>query len=560
MNKPAWVLTVRNERIPGAKSDNSKPYGGPFSLIQRNRWKFIASVVTAAIAVRLIVAASSPSFVATGDSGSWVALAREIYGNSFLIPGTNSIHYPGSLWVYPPVVPYLIAVLSTVTGSEGLTLFYAVTGLSILIGGFTVIPLYLAVEKLYGHRAAVLSAFMYPAFPPLLYLLSWSALPQIAGFLVITIILYELSTVYSGGGSLGKSALIVSFLSFVLIFIHDLGAIFYLAAGIVLSLYFLIAGHIRDSRNYHDTGLVSAAGFFSASVAFLIWYIPRLSWLSETGSISSASGTIGTLSEFVRIDLFNLSQPLSVPYPIYYLSILVIVASALFIFLYFHRRVNHGADPVIVFSVIMLLIVVIAIPFPVFFVRSSYFLSLMYLFFAPAILARYIFTGRKSTGTTTLVRSADARKVISVLVIVFIILYSSWGIMFNYSSHTYYATQDHGTPSDVISTAEWIGANVNHDAVIATYGDIGTFIMGFSGNPVIAYQNLSFLTQFAEVNESVASGVLVAHPLINVSQTLSLISEYNVSVVISSLGPGEVPGFYHFVYGEEPLYVYEINY
>ena len=76
-----------------------------------------------AVILRLIVLFSSRPYVYGGDSYSYIALSAEISANHYLIPFTNLIHYPGSDYIFPPVIPYFLSLFTPVMNTFGLLEF-----------------------------------------------------------------------------------------------------------------------------------------------------------------------------------------------------------------------------------------------------------------------------------------------------------------------------------------------------------------------------------------------------------------------------------------------------
>ncbi len=518
---------------------------------------FLFAAFVISLSVRILSISSFPFLVSPADGGTWVAFAREITANGFSIPSVNTIHYPGSPWIYPPAIPYAIAVVSAVTGSSGFTLFYVVSAFETVFQSLIIFPLYFTVRKVWGTGSAAVSVVMFTGFPPLLYLLTWSAVTQVSGFLMLALVLFLFSDTFMESGRVRRNTISAIAISFALVFVHDLTAFVFIFATLASTLYYVLKNHGSGTAAAARMIRISLASFLSSAAGFVIWYIPRLSWLSETGSISVTHGSLSSVYEFVTVDLLNLSQPLAVPHFIYYLSFLLLPVSAYFIYLNIRSRQEKIQNPVTVFSVSALAVTLLSIPFPVIFARLAYFLALMYLFFVPAQLVRLL-SSRLSTKSEKR-NYRKYRQAAGILVAVFIILYSVWGMAFAYSAHSYYVNGSSENGSETVAAVQWISANVNSTSVVAANSYTGFLIMGFSGNPVIDGQNLSYVTQYSEANQSRAATVLVDSPLSNISLTQRLIGEYNVSVVVTSLDGSHVPSFYTYAYGGPSVFVYFVS-
>lgn len=527
------------------------------SKIQSGESLFLLLMFTAAILIRILVMSSQPAYAGTADAGTWAALAREIRDNGFIIPATNAIHYPGSRWVYPPVIPYLLALVSLFTGVNGMGLFYSVAALEIFLQSITVIPVYLAVRRLFGVQPAVISSAMFIAFPPMLYLITWSALPQITAFLVLSLVILEFSRIQMEGISSRKEYVIISFLSFSIVFIHDVSAFLYAAMLIGSIIFYAISDRLNRSDRYRLLTKASLIGFVSTLAGMLIWYLPRLQWISETGSIST-TGSLTSISGFLYTDLLNLAQPLAAPHYVYGLSLVLIPLSLLFIILHFSRFSRGKISAVLLFSLVTMILFLLSAPFPLFFIRISYFLTFLYLYFAAYVVYRFMYPRIPDGDSVPNEKMKKAAKAFGIFFVAFLVLYSAWGVTFEYSAHSYYLSNGKQSPDDIISAAEWISGNINQSSVIAASGYTGYFIMGYSGNPVLTSINSTELTQFIELNESRDAGILVNSPLLNLTQTVNIIQEYGISLVVTDLSSTQVPNFYDQLYSSGGIFIYRV--
>lgn len=519
--------------------------------VERHGSLFLFSLFLLSLLLRFIVLSSFPSFIPTSDSGQWIALSREIRQSSLLIPATNSIHYPGSLWIYPPVVPYLLALISFTAGNSGLGMFYVTGSLIVIFESLIIFPLYYAVKTISGFRSAILSSSIFVGFPPFLYLISWTALPQIVAFLVLSCIIYVLSVISDRGTSTRKQVIVVSLLSFLLVFVHDLTAFVYAMTMFVLT---AIYGFTGKEENPRRSALLKifVISLIWTLIGLLIWYIPRLEWISQFTTLTSSSGVSGNLFSVIKQDAIGLSQPLAIYNMFSYASIILFILYILFVYLLVVRY-RLKKSPILTISIVFLAVVVIAIPFTILFVRLSYFILFMYIFIASVAVPKLL-----SRNTDSSRRNVNAKRIFAVLMIVFIVLYSAWGVIFSYHAHSYYLSNSFNDQEQSLDAAKWIYMNVNHNDVIAASGGLGVFIMGYSGNPVIDYQNASFLSQSSEVNESNCAYVLIYNPLGETSNTMKIISYYNVSIVISNLGSSEVPLFYSLLYNSGNISIYSV--
>lgn len=512
---------------------------------------YLVSLFFLSLLLRFIVLASFPSFMPTSDSGQWIALAREIRQSSFLIPTTNSIHYPGSAWIYPPVIPYLLALISLAVGNSGPGLFYAVGILIVLFESLIIFPLYYAVKVISGFRSAILASGIFVGFPPFLYLISWTALPQIVAFLILSCIIYVMCVISDTAIATRRQIIVVSLLSFLLVFVHDLTAFVY---AITLLVLIALYGFSKKEGNPSKSPLlrVHVISVIWTLIGLVIWYAPRIEWIRQFTTLTSSNGVSNNIFTVIKQDAIGLSQPLAIYNMFSYASIILFVLYIFFIYLLVVKY-RHEKSPVLSIGIVFLAVVVVALPFTVLFVRLSYFILLMYIFLASLVMPRLLKRNASSTR-----RKIKVKLVFTILMVLFIILYSTWGVIFSYHAHSYYMSDSFNDQEQSLTAAKWIYNNVNHNDVIAASGSLGVFIMGYSGNPVIDYQNASFLSQSSELNESNSAYVLIYKPTVDPTHTMEIISDYNVSIVISNLQSGAVPSFYNMLYTSGNISIYSV--
>lgn len=545
-----------------ATSDSSSVNGSQgeitgFSSKRISESILLISVIIASFLVRLYILSSSPSFSGTADAGSWAALAREIRGNSFLIPSINTIHYPGSSWIYPPVIPYLLALISLITGENGLSLSYGVGMLMIIFQVATLLPIYFTVKRYFGVESAAISSLIFVAFPPFLYLITWSALPQITAFLVLSLIIWKFSLIQTETGYQRRSLVVISILSFLIVFIHDLTVFVYLYMLFVSIIYFLISDRWNGTKENRNLVLTMSVALISSIAGIAIWYGTRVNWLMQTLSIAGSS--TGSLSSILSETMVNLAQPLAVPYYIYWISLLLLPLSFVLITLHFTKFSKKDRNVMLLFSYATLALTLIAFPFPMYFIRLTYFLTFLYLFFAPYVVYMFIQPLRKEKRKEISRAVKSGAGAFAVFLVIFVVLYSSWSVAFSYTAHSYYLSSGTSGPGDIVNAGEWIQSNVNSSDTIAADGYTGFFIMGYTGNPVIDHINSSMLTQLSEVNESNAAYVLTENPGGNINNTIQVIRDYNVSYVVTNLTSSQVPGFYFLVYSYGGIDIYRIH-
>ena len=201
-------------------------------------WFLILSLFLS-MAVSAFVLSSNPSFLASGDVSAYSSLGKEIVRNGFLIPSTNTIHYPGSVWVYPPVVPYIFSIIVLFAGT-GTAAYLSFSILGMLLFSITAIPVYYVVRSLFSEESARFSSLFYAFYPPSLYTITWGGYPQLLGYFIMGWVLYFLIQFTRGNVSTARYVIIEGILLGILTLSHDLSSILVDSIFVVLIIYFIV--------------------------------------------------------------------------------------------------------------------------------------------------------------------------------------------------------------------------------------------------------------------------------------------------------------------------------
>ena len=495
-------------------------------------------------AMSIIILLSVPSGYFSGDVMTYVTLGKEVVGNGLAIPATNTIHYPGSIWVYPPVIPEISAFLILLSPSGAI---YMITAFSILVVALASIPVYLLSRNLFGKDSGAIAGLAYAFYFPSLYGETWGGIPQLFSFLLILSLLALMTSPENTHP--WRRIAFISAISFAIPFVHDLTSIV-LLLSLMLSLIASLVLKERKSR----VPLFTAFSILSMAAGVAMWYVPRLWWVIDSafpGHNPVYQSLIRTLprasgSGSILLSLYSLQQPSGILSDLQFgwipiiLAFSIAVTAALALLKRDHRALFAGL------VLVPLSLMLYNVSDPVLFSRFSYFVYLYsFILFSPILLeaARYIVKG--------LSRPWESAKIaIPLLLSAALISGAFGGMAFESSSHSYYGLigGNETNNTDAYQVSNFL-AGVYTNGTVAATGQIGFLLMGDYGIPVIEYQPLNFLTQPVEWQESAAAYTLVYDPAGNISFTQQLISEFSVTfVVIQSSSNVAVPGFYHLVF------------
>ena len=490
-----------------------------------------------------------------GDLLGYIALGKEISANSMLIPSVNTIHYPGSAWVYPPVIPYLAAIFVMVSNGYSLQMLSA---FSVLTVSLTSIPALKLMRNIFGPEEGSVGGILYALYFPSLYEETWGGLPQL---LAILLLITMLAIVTSRNDRVNKwDSSAVLLLGFAIPFVHDLTSILILPSLLIAILLFIVlkSGRSRES-------ILSAISLIGLVTGISIWYLPRLWWVIDS-AFPTSNGVFSSLSSIVPSSsstgilhsLYSVQQVSSAAAIIPYGWILVVAFFMLSVVVLF-KFVDHRQFPVMAAFLLLPLVLTFAyIDDNVLSARFSYFAYLFSFLLVAPMFYRMLkatlnsFEGRRSKGIT----SKYTVRIVSACLIAVMVSLSVSGMLYDAGSHAYYAYSDNRSEFQYsMDTVHFLGQHHSSGTVVAA-GTIGFLIMAYDALPVIEYQPLNYLTQPVEWNESYAAYEILHHPDSNISR--QMIIRYNVSYVIMSPGEIDLPEYYNPVYSNPYFAIYVV--
>jgi len=516
--------------------------------------RILLILVLSGILLRVLVFVSSPRFISVGDAAEYVALARELAANNFAVPPHNTLYYPGTPWIYPPLGLELLAAIIRLTASSGWEPFYTLTGLMVVFDSLTVIPVFLLTKRVFDRGAALAAGLIFSSYPPDLYALSWSAYPQIVATFIVAWVLLLWVRAETDPHPL-RLNVFMGLLVGVVALVHDLTA--FVLVGVLLA--YAVVGTIMGFVGRRRLSNSTSAAWVSLAVCspfMAYWYAPRLWWVEYAASSSSTPQTlVSGLNQFL--------QSFAIPVGVYY-GYMIVYALLLIVFTY--TMITDFRPTTLT------LICFGAVPVAIMVYKSTDITLLERLPYY-TLLPTTIFVAKGLTYTCARIEKAvksfrpSSRRTWAytlAILLAFTAFTALSTVSYSASAHTYYAQcgycNNKAEPLTDLSIYEWIETNTPTGSVFAAAGHIGYYIAAYDGRPTIVYHPLDYLTQPSERYESLAAYTLVFTPDYNIVETLTYIIQYNVSyIVVYNTYNITVPYFYKPVYTDNLVTLYQVN-
>ncbi len=498
---------------------------------------FILSFTTS-----ISVMASSPFLLASGDVSTYASLGREIVANGFLIPATNAIHYPGSAWVYPPVVPYIFAV--TVLFSEsGQEMYLSFAILGAFLFSITSIPVYFVSRNFFSEKPARFTSLFYSFFSPSLYAMTWGGYPQLLGFFLMGWLLYLSLRAQDGDASILRITVLGGITLSVLILSHDLSGVMMLAILIFMFLINVARSIVFGGTDAKRRNITFSLGsVLIALIPSIAWYLPRLWWVIDSAAPTTSPVFLEyagnahhsqTVLSAIKADLLSISQAINgISINLAILIITLVLVPIAILYLWKGRGSSEKHRIMLTFICLPLAIMIVEFYDSVLFTRVAYFAAFFvfpvvsYLVFATVSRNLSGHAERKPGQTMTVL------KYLPSIIIIVLVINSAFALEFDMNSHSYYSQSSIGN-HDAVEVAQFFLNNATaHGKTVVAAGDIGFFIAGYAGNPVLTYENYNLLTQPVEWEESHAAYVMIYQSSVMHSNVTTYIAKYGVSYVV----------------------------
>lgn len=530
-----------------------KSHFDEFTFAESGIFTILVFLLSASTSVFLLLTLPSGAFY--GDLLGYIALGKEISINSMVIPSVNTIHYPGSIWVYPPVVPYIAAIFVRISGKYALEMLSV---FSVITVSLTSIPAMKLMRNLFGLREGSVGGVLYALYFPSLYEETWGGLPQLLAILLLLILLAIITNRQNGFRKYDIAA--VLFLGFLIPLTHDLTSILMLAS-IIISLLLFLTFRLAKSREF----ILTVFATMGLVAGISVWYLPRLWWVidsafpthnrifSSLSSVVPSSYSTGILHSLYSVQQISSATAL-IPYgwiPViafFVIAVIVLIKSVDF-------RHLPIAGPFFALPFALMLFYILN---PVLSARFSYFVYLFSFVLVTPLFLKVITivlrnAPRKLGRTDTL---AYAIRVTSVVAVAALVSLSVSGMIYDAGAHSYYAYDGNQARFEYsVDAVDFLGHHYASGSVVAN-GTIGFMIMAYDSIPVLEYQPLNYLTQPVEWNESFAAYEILHYPAGNLS--MEMIDEYHVSYVVMVPGIHDLPAFFQQVYSNPYWVIYSV--
>lgn len=508
---------------------------------ERHTWLVYAIPPLAAAMLRIVILfLRAPNFFG-GDLYTYAVFAHEVRINSFQLPQANTLHFPGSPWIFPPLIPFLAALFDW--GSV-VSLLHSLTWLEIFLSSLTAIPLVHLSRKIFDRSTALLTGLIYATFPGFVYLCVWGDLAQIASFLIFSVLLVQLHSVVTKGDL--KSVVYASLLTVLIGFTHDLTFFVTVFMEFILLLYVLFS-RIRNKEQPKMAIFAMLGVLIVGAAGGGLWYFIHYAWVVGMVSGSGRTGGYPILSAAYSSFVLALGTQGSLPYGYYQYSLIFFVLLTISV-IYVHR--SFKGRKIIVLDVLVLGSIVpmlLVSQDQVLVSRLLYFLYLPYALFGASFLYFIL-------SSTTGIR---ARKVLlnaaKILAVVSIALYLSFSVVENSTAHVYYVTGSNSSFESAQDVSSWLNAHVSGNETVAAPQSVGFALMALGDLPVLVSENESLLSQPSERTQSIAATVMI-YDSFNETAVEHYASLFSIIYIVSNATA--YPSYYSLEYTSGNLSVF----
>lgn len=455
-------------------------------------------VFLSAIVIRLAIfyGTSMP----TGDVGQFATFVREISENNGRIPEYNTLYFPGSRFIYPPLIFVSIANLNIVLGHlftlPSNLAIYELFYLTVLVSSAQASFLYWYISKNQGKIERLVIAVSVVLFSVSLYLMSWGGYPDIIATFMLLLLLYLLEERRDTPVNIAYASILVVLIAFT----HDLTYFF-----TMLTLFGIIVFYILKRRFGAARKVLPV--FVAGMIAGAIWWIPRIYFVLDAFSVTEARGTGPFPIITPTIALLQV-----IPYIVPVIILLAIEVAAAY--------KQKGVEPVDTFTIALFC----TLSAFIFLIRDPD-LSARLVIYSYTLVMVILLKNLKIIKKTSIFKGRwiDNRKRATALVLAFVAvsapvqLYLSSGSVQFFNSGQYHYDQE---------LIDYGASHFQNGTVIAP--QIGTYLSAMDGSPVVVYTGL--IVGQVQLEERNAAVSLILHS--TAPGTFQNISKYNFRYVV----------------------------
>ncbi len=442
-----------------------------------------------------------PGFFPNVDAAEFATFVREISLNSGYIPSVNSIYFPGTAYIYPPLLfyfAYLVDIpLGYLSGNSNLLQIYTLLAIAVAAGAYLNLMIYRNTASKDTPYSRLLS-FVIPVFYGVdIYALTWGGYPYIVDMTLSVMLLFVLDRETWGK----RDYVIAGLLAVAIPLTHDLTWFLMVAVLIVLVAFNAVKKRKANAvKGLYVLGVTVAVGLF--------WWLPRLSFLLGVLNLSQNAGS----GPFSPIGSGGEAVVLAVPYaiPILALVVLELIASI-------KRKKFEKVDSFTLALATSGIGFLFIFHDPVVFARIVLY---SYTFLMVIVLKNiHLLKELKGNSGRDMGRRKAAMAVLAVLVIFGV---PSQFFIGHYSS-TFYSSSGFAYEQDLIS---WAPSHIGNGTVAAP--EIGNYLSAIDGLPVILYSG--FLVGQTQIAQRNAVLDLLFHP--GNTTTMQQVSHYNIRYLV----------------------------
>ncbi len=444
-----------------------------------------------------------PRFFPNVDAAEFATFVREISMNSGMVPHSNAIYFPGSRYIYPPLLflftYYVDIPVRALLPGNNFVGIYTLLAIAIASGAVMNYVIYRNVAKDDSSYSKIL-AFTVPVFFGVdIYALTWGGFPYIVDSMFFVLLLFLLDKETWKSRDYAYAVL----LSVAIPLTHDLT--WFVMAGSMLVIIIFNAikrRNIMVRRSLLVLSVTAAVG--------LAWWLPRLNFLLGVISLNQASGA-GILSP---VGSGALTVALAVPYaiPIIFLVLLELLGS-----------LKAGRlEKVDSFTLVL----------------ATTGAGLVFLLKDPVLTARIVLYSYTMLMIIVLknihtvlplkdikFRGKEIRKAAKAAAILFVVIGIPSQFFIGTVSSGYYSSGGFSYDQGLVS---WASENVHNGTIAAP--EIGNYISAVAGSQVIIYSG--FLVGTHQIEQRNAVIQLLLHP--DNQSTQFNVSKYNIRYLVIS--------------------------